>query len=316
MTTQAPNWYREKIRDMVRARYQSRGGYLDGTMVQGDGGAGEVKFPVVGRVEAYELGGSIQKITNTNPSLNMIKVSMRDFEASAWMRVQDARRQGPNEQAAVGRMMSAAIRRKRDNLKLEALNIFVNGVSTLDDDPKECLKLGDGSARIDIVNAMDAIDHVSGAGNDDDDNGIFWAIPHAWMSQLEMYEEIKNADYAGPTDLPFAKSSKVKARTVRGCHILALPNEHFTVGTGAFGTGSNGRAFDDTGYIDTFLWVKDAVGAETEWNKENMSLTSHADYEGTPMLGKVGLSGASIGILPEGVVRLRYKAINSATRPA
>ena len=78
MTTQAPNWYREKIRDMVRARYQSRGGYLDGTMVQGDGGAGEVKFPVVGRVEAYELGGSIQKITNTNPSLNMIKVSMRD----------------------------------------------------------------------------------------------------------------------------------------------------------------------------------------------------------------------------------------------
>ena len=63
MTTQAPNWYREKIRDMVRARYQARGGYLDGTMVQGDGGAGEVKFPVIGRVESYEISGAIQKIT-------------------------------------------------------------------------------------------------------------------------------------------------------------------------------------------------------------------------------------------------------------
>lgn len=316
MTIQAPNWYREKIRDMVRARYQSRGGYLDGTMVQGDGGAGEVKFPVIGRVEAYEISGAIQKITNTNPALGMLKVSMRDFEAAAWMRVQDARRQGPQEQAAVGRMMSLAIQRQRDNLKLEALNTFVNGVSTLEDEPKECLKLGDGTARIDIINVMDAIDHVAGAGNDDDDNGIFWPIPHAWMSQLEMYEEIKNADYAGPTDLPFAKSSKVKKRTVRGCHILALPNEHFTVGTGAFGTGANGRAFDENGYLDTFLWAKDAVGAEMEWNKEDMSITTHPDYEGSPMLGKVGLSGAALGILPEGVVRLRFKSINSAIRPA
>ena len=53
-----------------------------------------------------------------------------------------------------------------------------------------------------------------------------------------------------------------------------------------------------------------------EWNKEDMSITTHPDYEGSPMLGKVGLSGAALGILPEGVVRLRYLAINSATRPA
>lgn len=315
MTIQAPNWYREKIRDMVRARYQSRGGYLDGTMVQGDGGAGEVKFPVFGRVEAYEISGAIQMITNTNPALDMLKVSMRDFEASAWMRIQDFRKQGPQEQTAVGRALSMAIRRKRDELKLEALNTFVNGVSTLQDEPKECLKLGDGSARIDIINMMDAIDHVSGAGNDDESE-IFWAVPHAWMSQLEMYEEIKNADYAGPKDLPFAKSSKVKKRTVKGCHILALPNEHFTFGTGKHGTGENGRAFNGTGYLDTFMWVKDAVGAEMEWNKEDMSISTHPDREGTPTLGKVGLSGAAVGILPEGVVRLRYLAINSAIRPA
>ncbi|MBB98325.1 MAG: hypothetical protein CML67_02125 [Rhodobacteraceae bacterium] len=316
MTTEAPKWYREKIRDMVRARYQARGGYLDGTMVQGDGGAGEVKFPVIGRVESYEISGAIQKITNTNPALDMVKVSMRDFEASAWMRVQDARRQGPNEQAAVGRALSAAIRRRKDTLKLEAAANFADGVSTLTDAPSTPLALGDGTARIDILNMMDAIDHINGAGNDDDDNMAFWPIPHSWMSQLEMYEEIKNADYRGPTDLPFASSQKVKKRTIKGCHILALPNEYFIQGTGKFGTGSNGRAFDDGGYLDTFMWVKDAMGAEAEWEKDDMSITTHADYEGTPMLGKVGLSGAAVGILPEGLVKLRFKAINSATRPA
>ncbi|MBO6893398.1 MAG: hypothetical protein JJ866_15755 [Roseibium sp.] len=316
MTTQAPNWYKEKIRGMVRQRYQAMGGYLDGTMVQGDGHAGTIKFPVVGRVEAYEISGAIQKITNTNPNLDMISVQMRDFEASAWMRVQDARRQGPNEQAAVGRQLSNAIRRQRDHLKLEALQTFIEGTSTLADAPTTVMSIGDGSAVIDIINMMDMIDHIAATGADDEDNMIFWAVPHQWLSQLEMYEEIKNSRYSGPENLPFAKSQKVKKRTVRGCHILALPSEYFTVGTGAYGTGSSGRAFDDTGYLDTYMWSKDALGAEAEWNQEDMSLTTHEDYEGSPMLGKVGLSGNAVGILPEGCARLRYKAINSAVRPS
>ncbi len=39
MTIQAPKWYREKIRDLVRARYQSRGSYLDAPFRAATGGA-------------------------------------------------------------------------------------------------------------------------------------------------------------------------------------------------------------------------------------------------------------------------------------
>lgn len=315
MTIQAPNWYREKIRSKVRKRYQSMGGYLDGTMTQGDGGAGSVKFPVYGRVETYELSGSIQNVPNTNPNLGMVEVSMRDFEGSVWMRVQDARRQGPNEQEAVGRMLYGGIRRRRDNLRLEAAHTFVSGVSALQDAPTTPLTIGDGTGIIDFTDLMHAIDHVMGAGGDDEENMMFWPIPYTWMSQLEMYEEIRNADYAGPKDLPFARAQRLKKRTVRGCHLIGMPNEHFTVGTGAY-TGNANAPFTEAGYIDTVLWGKDAMGFEMEWNQEDMSLSMHPEKEGTPMLGKVGLSGAALGILPEGVVRMRFKAQNKAVRPA
>ncbi|WP_062203489.1 phage capsid protein [Aureimonas sp. AU12] len=297
MTILAPLWYREKIRDMVRARYQSMGGFLDGTMTRGDGGAGVVKFPIIGRVESYELSGSIQKIQNTNPDLSMVQVTMRDFEASAWMRVQDARRQGPNEQAAVGKMLTAAIRRRRDNLKTEALDAFANsgaGVKTI----------GDGSKVIDILPFLEGHSQIRGAGAEED----VWAlITEAMFDQMMMYKEFANADYVGP-DLPFAKSTAVRKKTWRSIHFITMPDEHFTFGTGAYGTGTDGNGFNVNGYIDTFMWATDAMGNEAEWDQETPSITTHADYEGTPMLAKVGLSGASVGILPEGVKRIRVKA--------
>lgn len=313
MTTQAPNWYREKIRDQVRARYQAKGGYLDDTMARGDGGAGVIKFPVIGRVEAYEISGAIQKIKNTNPNLDMISVMIRDFEASAWMRVQDFRRQGPNEQAAVSNQLSNAIRRQKDKLKLEALNNFAVGTSSLQDEPTTVDTIGDGTTVIDFLDMLEAIDQINGTGSEEE---VYWPIPEAWFTQLMMYKEFSNADYIGSADLPFAKSSKVRKKTVRGCHIMTLPDEYHVYGTGAWGTATvnNKPQYDTDGYVDTFMWVKDAVGNEAEWDQENMTLSTHPDYEGTPMLGKVGLSGNSVGILPEGVKRIRMKAIRKATR--
>ncbi|KTR08569.1 hypothetical protein NS365_01135 [Aureimonas ureilytica] len=298
MTTQAPLWYREKIRDMVRARYQSNGGFLDATMTRGDGGAGVVKFPIIGRVESYELSGAIQKIQNTNPDLSMAEVRMRDFEASAWLRVQDARRQGPNEQAAVGKMLSSAIRRRRDNLKFEALDKFANdgsaGVKTI----------GDGSKLIDVIDLMEARAQIRGSGAEE---AIWNPLPTAQFDQLTMYKEFANADYVGPK-LPFGDDNGLRKKTWMGIQFLEIPDEHFVFGTGAFGTGSAGNGFNTDGYIDLFMWATDAMGNEAEWDQETPSITVHADYEGSPMLAKVGLSAASIGILPEGVKRLRVKS--------
>lgn len=315
MTDQAPNWYKEIIRDKVRARNKVRGGYLDDTMVRGDGGAGVVKFPVIGgKIEVYELTGAIQQVKISNPTLSMVQVSMRDFEASCWLRVQDARRQGPVEQQAVADEMAKAIRKHRDDMKLQALDAFCNLGSTLPDAPQQILTIGDGTTRIDLLDVIEAKTSLFGSGTEEE---VYWPIPEAWMDQLEMYKEFANSEYIGSADLPFARANNVRKRTFRGIHIYTIPDVYFAFGTGRFGSNANAlRPFDEAGFLDTFMWAKDAMGAEMEWDEENMSLTSHPLMEGTPMLGKVGLSGNVVGLLPEGVKRLRFRAQNRAVRPA
>jgi hypothetical protein len=110
--------------------------------------------------------------------------------------------------------------------------------------------------------------------------------------------------------------SNVNKRTYRGVHFIALPDEVFTYGTGKYGTGSNGDPFDEAGYLDTFAWAKDAVGAEIEWSQEDMDMTRLPQLKGSPTLCKVQLSGNAVGLLPEGVKRIRMKAINKAIDPA
>jgi hypothetical protein len=127
-----------------------------------------------------------------------------------------------------------------------------------------------------------------------------------------MYKQFSNSQYQGPTDQWWASSSKVRLKTFQGVHFMAVPNSVFRFGSGAYGTGSGLNPFDPNGYIDTFAWAKDAVGSEIEWDQENMTIDPVPTLKGTPNLCKVQLSGNSVGILPEGVKRIRMKAINKA----
>lgn len=305
-----PNWFTEKIRDLVRTRYSSRGGFLDGTMVRGEGGAGTIKFPVVGgRIEMYELSGAIQKVKLSDINLDMLTLLTRDYEAATTFRAQDVRKMGPSLQNALADEMAKAVRRKRDRMKLDALNTFAAGTSSLTDAPSTVQTIGDGTARVDLLNAIEVSDQIAGAGAEED---MYWAIPHVWFSQLLMYKEFSQAEYQGNKELPFAISGRVQKKTFRNVHILGLPDEHFVYGTGAYVQGTPG--FTGTGYLDTFAWSANAVGCEIEWDQENMSIDALPDYEGTPNICKVALSGAAVGILPEGVKRVRMLAIKSAVR--
>ncbi|MGG7535350.1 phage capsid protein [Rhizobium sp. 12,4] len=304
-------WFREEIKGLVRARYMAKGGYLDDTMLKGESSAGTVKYPVGGgRLEMYELTGAISKVQPGNVSLDMVTLITRDYEAAVYFRMQDEKRMGPSLKAKLADDLTAAQRRKKDRIKLDALNSFATvGATTLTDAPTSIQTIGDGTGRVDILNAMQITDQISGAGSDQE---AFWAIPNVWMSQLCMYKEFNNSDYAGPADLPFAKSTKTKKKTFNGVHIFTIPDEYFTYGTGAYAPGTPG--FTGTGYLDTFAWTQDAIGSETWWDQENMTMEPLPDYEGTPYVCKVQLSSASIGILPEGVKRVRMLAIASAVR--
>jgi hypothetical protein len=304
-------WFREEIKDLVRARYIAKGGYLDDTMLKGESSAGTVKYPVGGgRVEMYELTGAINKVSASSVNLDMVTLVTKDYEASVYFRMQDEKRMGPSLKAKLADDLTKAQRRKKDRIKLDALNAFAStGATTLTDTPSAVTTIGDGTARVDLLNAIQAIDQISGAGSDEE---VFWPIPAVWMSQLLMYKEFSNSDYMGPSDLPFAKASKVTRKTFRGVHMFTIPDEYFTYGTGGYVAGTPG--FTGTGYLDTFMYTKDAIGSETLWDQENMTMEPLPDYEGTPHVCKVQLSSASIGILPEGVKRVRNLAIASAIR--
>ncbi|MDH7785077.1 hypothetical protein QBD01_001077 [Ochrobactrum sp. 19YEA23] len=288
---QAPNWFREVIKDKITIMYQAKGGYLDGTMMSGDTQANTVKFPIAGRLEAKEITGSIQFVEGGNADLKTVQVTMKDFEASAWILSKDKYKMGPSEQDAVARQLTMAIKRQADKIKLGALDVFTPGTPDI----------GTGAEVIDITYLEQARSEIAAQGEIEEDE-YFCPLPEMWMSQLLMYKEFSKASYVGPENAPFSKVMRQRARTVRDVHYFTMPDEYFK--------GADGNS------LDAFMWAKSAMGAETPWNKEQPSFTVHYDREGDPLLGKVGMGGAAIGIQRKGVKRLRFKKITTPERPA
>lgn len=315
MSEHSYKWYETLIAGQVRERNKVKGSFLDDTMITGDESAGVIKFPVVsGTMEVYKVSGAIQPVKTSNATLDTVSIQTDEYEASTFIRTRDLRKQGPNEQAAVSREISKAIAFKKDQLKLDALAAFAEvGATELTDGPTAVETIGDGTTIIDLIDIIEAATAVAGTGCED---GIFCALPNVWMDQLEMYKEFANADYIGDKDLPFARMSNVRRRSFRQVSFLCLPDKYFYHGTGGYGTGEGLKPFNPAGYIDTFMWTKEAMGAQMEWYQETVSVTKREELEGSPLLAKAGLDGAAIGVLPEGVKRLRYLAQNRVKRPA
>ncbi len=306
-------WFKEKIRDGVATRLTSRGGLLDSTMKTGENVAGTVKFPRAGgRVAMLELSGAVDDVRLQGLDVDVVSLTAKDYEANAVIRPQETQRQSPSYQAEVSDAMAKSVRMKRDSLKFDALHAFCNaapsspvpggGIQTP-------ATIGDGTARIDLVYLNQAIAQIRGVGSDAE---VYLPMPFMWFEQLCWYKEFASRDYQGDKDLPFAQAGYVDKKTYKGCHIMALPDEHFTKGTAAWTEGQSQWA---VGYLDTYMWMSSAVGCETFWSKEQMDIREWVGKEGTPLLCTANLSGAAVGLLPEGVKRLRYLAINDTIRP-
>lgn len=297
MSQNIANWYREVIKDKVTVLFQAHGGLLDGTMMGGDTQANTVKFPIVGRTEVYKLTGAIEMVPTGGPALTTVQVTMEDFEASDWWRVQDAYKAGPNEQQALAQIIVKAVRRKRDRIKIDALTAFANaGGSGVD-------TVGNGGSTIDIVDLEQARAQIAATGADDTGEvNVFCLLPAMWMSQLAFYKEFADAQWVGLDNAPFSKAQRSRMKTVRGVHYIEGPDEYFTE--------------YDTGKLEAFMWHKESMGAEMPWNQEAPTMSQHTDRQGSPWLIKAGLGGAAIGIQGAGVKRLRFTKISKPTRPA
>lgn len=287
-------WYSEKIKDKVIVAYQAHGGMLDGTMMSGDVVANTVKFPIIGRTEVYKLTGAIERVPVAGPGLTTVQMQFEDFEASDFWFVQDAYKAGPSEEAALVKIITSAVRRKRDTIKLDALAAFTaagpgNGAVTI----------GDGTKVIDILNVEQARAEIAGVGAEDE---VFCGLPAMWMSQLAFYKEFADATWVGLDNAPFSKTQRMKMRTLRGITYIELPDEYFK--------GPNGTS------LYAYLWAKEAMGAETPISQEAPDITKQPILQGTPHLIKAMLSGAAVGIQGAGVKRLHFQKITSLVRPA
>lgn len=298
MSGQVAAWFTEKVKDQVTIQFQSHGGLLDHTMMSGDVQANTVKFPIAGRSIVYKLTGAIEDVPVSGPGLTTVQITMDDFESSEWWRTQDAYKAGPNEQATLTQLVVNAIRRERDLIKWRALTTFGaagpgNGVITI----------GDGSGTIDLLHTERARAEIMGTGADESGAiEVYMGLPAMWDSQLSFYKEYANAEWVGLDNAPFSKTQRMRTKTVRGINYIVLPDEYFTE--------------YETGKLETFMWHKNSMGAETPWNQEAPSISKHEDKQGSPYLVKVGLGGAAIGIQGAGVKRIRMAKIAAPTRPA
>lgn len=295
MSQQAPAWFKEVIKDKVTVQFQAHGGLLDHTMMGGDTQAGVMKFPIVGRSQVYKLTGAIEDVPVGGPGLSTVSVVPEDFEASEWWRTQDAYKSGPNEQAALAKIVTKAIRRERDFIKIRALRKFAA-------EAPEVVTLGDGTGIIDITDFEQARAQIAGTGADDEGEvQVFTMLPAMWMSQLSFYKEFADADWVGLDNAPFSKTQRMRMKTVRGVNYIEAPDEYIA------DFGEDGQ--------ETFIWHKDSMAAEATWNQENVSLTQHTDKQGSPWLMKAGMGGAAVGLQPEGVKRLRFAKLDKPVRP-
>jgi hypothetical protein len=293
MPLEAEAWFKEKIKDLINVQYQAIGGHLDGTMMGGDEEAGTYKFPIIGRLKAVKLTGAIQPVQAGEAEMTTVQMSPEDFEASAWVRTQDLYKMGPNQQQGLARLLTMAIRRTRDEIKRDALHKFTEDVPTQD--------IGGANVIINPMALETARAEIAATGADDFDLGtVFCPIPEMWMSQLCQYKQWNDADYRGPSDLPWSKAAREKAKTVRGVHYFTMPDEMFL-------------SDDDEVSILTHMWARSAVGAETPWSKEAPNFTQHHEFEGSPWLGKTSVGGCAVGIQRKGVKKIRFQKITEIT---
>ena len=295
MSAQAPAWFKEVIKDKVTINMQAHGGLLDSTMMSGDVQANTVKFPVVsGRSTMYKLTGAIEPVPVSNPGLSTVSLTMEDFEAAEWWRTQDAYKAGPNEKDALARLLTKAVRRKRDTIKIDSLKAF----HTLDAGVN-ITTTGTGAEVPDVLHFEKAAAELMSYGQDEDDE-IFTMIPSMWDAQLSLYKEYANSQWVGPENAPFSKTQRLKMRKIRNITYIVGPDEYFASPAGTD--------------LEAWMWMKNSMGAETPFNLENATLTQHAQLQGSPWLAKTGVSGAAIGVQAKGVRRFLLLKIATVVR--
>lgn len=298
MSQQISAWFKEKIKDKVTIFVQANGGLLDNTFINGDEVANTIKFPIVtGTSSLYKLTGAIEPVPVSNPGLSTVQITMDDYEGTEFWRTQDAYKAGPSEQDALAKLLAKAVRRKRDAIRLDTLDAFYTA-----DGGTNITTTGTGAETPDILHFEKMRAELASYGDDDDGDEVFVTIPEMWSSQLALYKEFANSQWAGPAGTQFSEMQRMKMKTLRGITYIVVPDSYMRSPAG------------QPTQLYTYMWRKSALGANTVVNMESMSMDARPDLQGTPYQMKVALSAAAIGIQAKCVRRALLSKITAVVR--
>jgi hypothetical protein len=286
MSQQISAWFKEKIKDKVTIAVQANGGLLDNAFTSGDEMANTVKFPIAGgQSNMYKLTGAIEPVPVSNPGLSTVTLTMDDYEDAQFWRTQDAYKAGPSEQDTLAQLMAKGVRRKRDRIRLDALDAFY-----VADGGTNITTIGTGAETSDILHFEEARTQLEALG-DWGASECYCLLPSKWAAQLTLYKEFSNSQWVGPSNTQWSEMQRMQMKTLRGVTYIVAPDSYFSSPSG------------QPTQLVSYMWMKDAMGANTVVNMENVKITTRDDLQGSPIQLKTALSAAAIGIQAKGVKR-------------
>jgi len=285
MSNEAPKHFRQFIKDRYIHHLQSSGSLLTSTARRGDVKAGEVVFPIMPKKtgNVVKITGALNDVKRVQTGVDSVTVDLEDYETlPEWIFTPDLEKLTPNLKEAHAESMGWSVGRKRDDIQIRAIDAMCDASNTI----------GDGTLAINTRNLSRAKAEIIGTGGVYM-NKLFCMIPAMWMEQLKQEEHFANADYNGPSDLPFAKMGTEK-RSWDGVHYMVAPDDYF-----------DEPAADQQ---HAWMWHMDCVGVENNYG-DITTAEQVKTMEGNPWMLKIGFGAAAVGILKQGVKRFHMKKL-------
>ena len=290
MSLEAPKFYREQWKDGYIHALQTKGSLLEGTSRKGDVKAKKVKWALVSEVNnVKKLTGALQPVVMATHGRNTVELDMDDYETEPdWIFTPDLEKIGPNEKQASEESLAMSVGRKRDWIQLDAVAAYTADAAT--DHGNAAMKPNPFI----FATAQAKIFAKGGLAP----NKVFCGIRSIDMEQLKVYPTFSKADWRGPTDLPLTTMAMDK-RTYNGVHYIVYPDSYFQRYTPDAG---------DSFYY--YMWHADCIGVESNYGDIN-TFVQVPTMEGNPWMLKVGFGAAAVGLLRDGVQRIRLDAIST-----
>jgi len=288
MSLEAPKFFRESWKDGYIHGLQSKGSLLEGTSRKGDVKAKKVKWAIIGEVNnVKKLSGALQPVTMNTAGRSTVELDLDDYETEPdWIFTPDLEKIGPNEKQASEESLAMSVGRKRDWIQLDALSAYTADSAT---------DHGGASVRPNpfIFSTAKAKIYAKGGLAP---NKVFVGIRSIDMEQLKAYPTFAKSDWRGPNDLPLNSLAEDR-RTYNGVHYLVMPDSYFT----RYSPDANESFY-------YYMWHADCIGVESNYGDIN-TFVQVPTMEGNPWMLKVGFGAAAVGLLRDGVQRIRLDNI-------